>query len=70
MRSVIFEAIVVGIINLLLFMMLRRFTNIQNIFLVIFLCGVLIHLGFEYSPFGNLNEKWCKLTFPATKPQN
>lgn len=70
MRSVLLEAVVVGIINLLLFMMLKRFTNLKNVFMIVFLCGVLVHLGFEYSPFGNLNEKWCKLTFPATKPQN
>ena len=67
MRSIFFEAIVVGIINLLIFVMLRRFTNIKNILMIVFLSGIFIHLGFEYSPFGNLNEKWCKLTFPTTK---
>ena len=54
MRSVLLEAVVVGIINLLLFMMLKRFTNLKNVFMIVFLCGVLVHLGFEYSPFGNL----------------
>jgi len=30
---------------------------------VLILSGALIHLLFEYSPLGNMNEKWCKITF-------
>ena len=30
---------------------------------VLILAGALIHLLFEYSPFGNINEKWCKMIF-------
>jgi hypothetical protein len=28
-----------------------------------FLVGFLLHLLFEYSPFGNINEIWCRATF-------
>ena len=27
------------------------------------IAGALVHLVFEYSPLGNLNEKWCKIIF-------
>ena len=30
---------------------------------VLILAGALIHLLFEYSTFGNINEKWCKMIF-------
>ena len=30
---------------------------------VLIISGALIHLLFEYSPFGNINEKWCKMIF-------
>jgi len=62
-RSITFEAIVVGIINLLMFIITNAlFTNL-NVFLKIFLTGVFVHIFFEFSPFGNLNEKWCRATF-------
>lgn len=50
-RSVLFEALVVGLINLLMFISIRALLP-------------KIHLLFEYSPFGNINEKWCRATFP------
>jgi len=30
---------------------------------MLIIAGALIHLLFEYSPIGNINEKWCKIIF-------
>jgi len=60
---VIFEAILVGLINLLTFVIIRALLPKVHIFTQLVLVGALIHLFFEYSPFGNLNESWCRATF-------
>jgi hypothetical protein len=64
-RSVLFEALVVGLINLLVFSTLMNLK--MPLYVKLILTGALIHLLFEYSPFGNLNKMWCRSTFPATK---
>jgi hypothetical protein len=63
-RSVILEALIVGLINLVMFVSIRGLLPKVHIFTQLVLTGALIHLFFEYSPFGNLNEKWCRATFP------
>ena len=64
-RSILFEALVVGLINLLVFSTLMNLK--MPLYVKLILTGALIHLFFEYSPFGNLNKMWCRSTFPATK---
>ena len=63
-RSVLFEALVVGLINLLMFISIRALLPKIHLFAQLVLSGIAIHLLFEYSPFGNINEKWCRATFP------
>ena len=67
-RSILFEAIVVGLINLMMFVSIRALTPKVNLFAQLVLTGAFIHLFFEYSPFGNLNKMWCRSTFPTPKP--
>ena len=61
---VLFEALIVGLINLLMFVSIRTVMPKVHLFPLLVLTGALIHMFFEYSPFGNLNEKWCRATFP------
>jgi hypothetical protein len=61
---VLFEALVVGLINLLMFVSIRTVMPKVHLFTLLTLTGALIHVFFEFSPFGNLNEKWCRATFP------
>jgi len=63
-RSVLFEALVVGLINLLMFISIRALLPKTHLLAQLVLSGIAIHLLFEYSPFGNINEKWCRTTFP------
>tara|TARA_B100001142_G_scaffold238435_1_gene237116 strand:- start:67 stop:231 length:165 start_codon:yes stop_codon:yes gene_type:complete len=53
-----FEAIVIGIMNLMFFYGLTIF--IKNPMIALFVAGALIHLVFEYL---GLNEWWCKSTY-------
>lgn len=69
-RSVLFEAVIVGLINLLMFVSIRALLPKAHIFLQLVLTGIVVHFFFEYSPFGNLNEKWCLSTFPPSKSKN
>lgn len=62
---IIFEAILVGLINLMMFVIIRASMKL-HLFTQLILTGIVVHLFFEYSPFGNLNESWCRATFPAT----
>ena len=62
---VLFEAPVVGLINLLMFVTIRALMPKTHLFAQLILTGAMIHVFFEYSPFGNLNEKWCRATFPS-----
>ena len=61
---VLFEALIVGLINLLMFVSIRAVMPKVHLFPLLVLTGALIHVFFEFSPFGNLNEKWCRATFP------
>lgn len=62
--SVLLEALVIGLLNLILFVSLRALIPKVHLFAQLILTGALIHMFFEFSPFGNLNEKWCRATFP------
>jgi len=58
LQTVMFEAIVIGIMNLMFFYSLSIF--IKNPMIALFIAGALIHLVFEYL---GLNEWWCKSTY-------
>ena len=55
------EAIIVGLLSYVGYYMLTSAG--ASIALSSFLVGFLLHLLFEYSPFGNINEIWCRATF-------
>ena len=59
--TVLMEALFIGLMLQLLVMGLMKFVYKGTGVLII--AGALIHLLFEYSPFGNINEKWCKIIF-------
>ena len=55
------EALFIGVMLQLIVMGLTKFVYKGTGMLII--AGALIHLLFEFSPFGNINEKWCKMIF-------
>ena len=59
--TVLMEALFIGLMLHVLFMGLTKYIYKGTGALII--SGALIHLLFEYSPFGNINEKWCKMIF-------
>jgi|TARA_B100000530_G_scaffold190232_1_gene120675 hypothetical protein len=59
--SVLLEALLIGIMLQVLVMGLTKYVYKGAGVLII--SGALIHILFEYSPFGNINEKWCKMIF-------
>lgn len=62
LTTVATEATVIGLMSLSFYYILKYFK--VNTALALFLVGFLLHMGFEFSPFGNLNEIWCRQTFP------
>ena len=59
--TVLLEALFIGLMLQVLVMSLTKFIYKGTGVLII--SGALIHLLFEYSPFGNINEKCCKMIF-------
>lgn len=59
--TVLMEAVFIGLLLQGLVTGLTKFVYKGTGVLII--AGALIHLLFEYSPFGNINEKWCKMIF-------
>jgi len=59
--TVLMEALFIGLLLQGLVMGLTKF--VYKGMGVLILAGALIHLLFKYSPFGNINEKWCKMIF-------
>lgn len=59
LRNVLLEAVVIGVMNLFLFMLLNRLFKISTP-VKLFIGGALIHIAFEYS---GGNEWWCKSTY-------
>jgi endonuclease V-like protein UPF0215 family len=58
LQTVMFEAIVIGVMNLVFFYSLSM--SIKNPMILLFISGALIHIVFEYL---GLNEWWCKSTY-------
>ena len=59
--TVLLEALFIGLMLQVLVMSLTKFVYKGTGVLII--SGALIHLLIEYSPFGNINDKWCKMVF-------
>jgi len=59
--TVLMEALFIGVMLQVIVMGLTKFVYKGTGMLII--AGALIHLLFEFSPFGNINEKWCKMIF-------
>jgi hypothetical protein len=59
--TVLMEALFIGLMLQVLVMGITKYIYKGTGVLII--SGALIHLLFEYSPFGNINEKWCKMIF-------
>ena len=60
--SVLVEAILIGILTLVLYTGVTKFVKDSR---ALILTGALVHLFFEYSPMGNLNERYCKYLLKA-----
>ena len=58
--TVLLEAIIIGIMNALLFVVLKQLNVKTNPMLLLVVCGALIHLIFEYM---GANKWWCKRTY-------
>ncbi len=56
---VLTEALVIGIMNVLIFMLLNRLFKLSTP-VKLLIGGALIHIAFEYS---GGNEWWCKSTY-------
>ena len=59
LTTVLLEATVIGVMNLLIFMLLNRLFKLSTP-VKLFIGGALIHIAFEYS---GGNEWWCKSTY-------
>lgn len=59
LTAVLLEATVIGVMNLLIFMLLNRLFKLSTP-VKLFIGGALIHIAFEYS---GGNEWWCKSTY-------
>jgi hypothetical protein len=59
---VLIEAILIGILTLLIYTGVTKFVKDTR---ALVLTGALVHLFFEYSPMGNLNERYCKYLLKA-----
>lgn len=60
--SVLVEAILIGILALVIYTGVTKFVKDSR---ALILTGALVHLFFEYSPMGNLNERYCKYLLKA-----
>jgi hypothetical protein len=60
--SVLVEAILIGILTLVIYTGVTKFVKDSR---ALILTGALVHLFFEYSPMGNLNERYCKYLLKA-----
>lgn len=59
-QTVMIEAVVIGVMNALLFYLLRMFKFIVPNHILLIICGALIHIIFEYT---GGNEWWCRQTY-------
>ena len=58
--TVLLEAIVIGIMNAFLFVILKQLSVNTNPMLLLVVCGALINIIFEYT---GGNEWWCRQTY-------
>ncbi len=59
-RDVLFEATIIGILNIAIYYLLRRISKKSTTTLLLFVSGFMIHILFEY--LGG-NEWWCRQTY-------
>jgi len=59
---VLIEAILIGLLTLSIYTGVYKLIKDTR---ALILTGALVHLFFEYSPFGNLNERYCKYLLKA-----
>jgi hypothetical protein len=59
---VLIEAILIGLLTLAIYTGVYKFVKDTR---ALILTGALVHLFFEYSPLGNLNERYCKYLLKA-----
>lgn len=59
-KDVLFEATIIGILNIAIYYLLRRISKKSTTTLLLFISGFMIHLLFEYL---GANEWWCRQTY-------
>lgn len=59
-KDVLFEATIIGILNIAIYYLLRRISKKSSTTLLLFISGFMIHLLFEYL---GANEWWCRQTY-------
>jgi hypothetical protein len=59
---VLVEAILIGLLTLAIYTGVSKAVKDTR---ALILTGALVHLFFEYSPMGNLNERYCKYLLKA-----
>lgn len=59
-KDVLFEATIIGILNIAIYYLLRRISRKTTTTLLLFIAGFMIHLLFEYL---GANEWWCRQTY-------
>jgi hypothetical protein len=59
---VLIEAILIGLLTLAIYTGVYKLIKDTR---ALILTGALVHLFFEYSPLGNLNERYCKYLLKA-----
>jgi hypothetical protein len=60
--SVLIEAILIGLLTLFIYTGVSKYIKDTRALVI---TGALVHLFFEYSPLGNLNERYCKYLLKA-----
>ena len=63
LKTTLPEATFIGLLSVVMYYILKFGAGVSDVNLSNFLLGFLLHLMFEYSPFGNINEMWCRATF-------
>jgi len=56
---VLIEAVLIGLLTLAIYTGVSKVVKDTR---ALILTGALVHLFFEYSPMGNLNERYCKIS--------
>ena len=60
LQNVLIEAVIIGIMNAVLYYALKSLKIVVPTHVLLFICGALIHIIFEYT---GGNEWWCKKTY-------